>query len=78
MCNILGWNCILDDEESILVELMVCGFSRGEVAWVMRIETLLNDSPNISINMIQMAFKAIDPRVKILILHNLRRRTRMI
>ena len=52
MRKIFGWNCILDDEESILVELMIRGFSRGEVAWVMRIETLLNDSPKISINMI--------------------------
>ena len=52
MCNIFGWNCILDGEESILVELMIHGLSRGEVAWVMRIKTLLNDSPKISINMV--------------------------
>ena len=52
MGNIFGWNCILDDEESILVELMIRYFSRGEVAWVMWIETLLNDSPKISIDMI--------------------------
>src|SRR3989337_1463785 len=52
MRNIFGGNCILDDEESGLVELIVRGFSRREVAWVMRVETLLNDSPKISINMI--------------------------
>ena len=52
MRNIFGRNCILDDEESILVELMIRGFSRGEVAWVMQVETLLNDSPKVSINMV--------------------------
>ena len=48
MSKIFGRNCILDDEESILVELMICGFSWDEVAWVMQIETLLNDSPKVS------------------------------
>ena len=52
MSKIFGWNCILDDEESILIELIIRDFSRGEVAWVMQIETLLNDSPKISVNMI--------------------------
>ena len=52
MRNIFGRNCILDDEESILVELIIRGFSRGEVGWFMRIETLLNDSPKISVNVI--------------------------
>ena len=51
MREIFGWNCILNDEESILIELIVRGFSRGEVASVMRIETLFNDSPKISVNM---------------------------
>ena len=36
--KIFGWNCILDDEESILIELIIRGFPRSEVAWVMRIE----------------------------------------
>ena len=52
MRNIFGWNCILDDEESELVELIIRGFSRDKVAWVMRVETLLNDAPKISITMI--------------------------
>ena len=41
--KIFGWNCILDDEESILIELIIRDFSRGEVSWVMRIETFFND-----------------------------------
>ena len=52
MSNIFGWNCILDDEESILIELIIRGFSRGEVASVMRIATFFNDSSKISINMV--------------------------
>ena len=52
MCNIFGWNCILDDEESILIELIIRGFSRSEVAWIMRIETFFNDSPKVSVHMI--------------------------
>ena len=52
MCNIFGCNCILGDEERILVELMVRNFSRGEVAWIMWIETLFNDSPKVSVHMI--------------------------
>ena len=52
MREIFGENCILDDEESILIELIIRGFSRGEVAWVMQIETFFNDSPKISIHMI--------------------------
>ena len=67
MSNIFGWNCILDDEESILIELVIRGFSRGEVASIMRIKTFLNDSPKVSINMIQMTLKAINPIIKVLI-----------
>ena len=67
MSKIFGWNCILDDEESILIELIIRGFSRGEVASVMRIKTLFNDSPKVSINMVQMTLKAINPRIKVLI-----------
>ena len=52
VCNIFGRDSILDDEESILIELMIRGFSWGEVAWVMRIETFLNDSPKVSIDII--------------------------
>ena len=52
MTNIFGWNSILEDEESILIELIIRGFSWGEVASVVRIETLFNDSPKISVNMI--------------------------
>ena len=52
MRNIFGRDSILDDEKSILVELMIRSFSWGEVAWVMQIETLLNDSPKVSIDMI--------------------------
>ena len=50
--KIFGRNSILDDEESILIELMIHGFSRGEVACVMRIETFFNDSPKVSVHMI--------------------------
>ena len=50
--KIFGWNCILDYEESILIELIIRGFSWSEVASVMWIETFFNDSPNISIHMI--------------------------
>ena len=50
--EIFGENCILDDEESILIELIIHGFSRGEVSWVMWIEIFFNDSPKISIHMI--------------------------
>ena len=52
MREIFGENCPLDDEESILIELIIRGFSRSEVASVMRIETLFNDSLKISIHMI--------------------------
>ena len=52
MCNVSGWNCVLDDEEGILIELMIRGFSRGKVAWVMRIETFFNDSLKVSVHMI--------------------------
>ena len=52
MRKIFRWNCILDDEESILIELIIRGFSRSEVASVMRIKTCFNDSPKISINMV--------------------------
>ena len=52
MREIFGKDCILDDEESILIELMIHHFSRSEVASVMQIETLFNDSPKISIHMI--------------------------
>ena len=52
VCNIFGWDYILDNEEGGLVELMIRGFSRSEVAWVMRVETLLNNSPKISRTMI--------------------------
>ena len=51
MREIFGKDCILDDEESTLIELIIHGFLRGEVAWVMRIETLFNDSTKISIHM---------------------------
>ena len=50
--KIFGWNCILDDEESILIELIIRAFSRGEVASVMRIKTFFNDSPKVSVHMI--------------------------
>ena len=50
--EIFGGNCILDDEKIILIELIIHGFSKGEVASVMRIETFFNDSPKISIHMI--------------------------
>ena len=78
MSNIFGWNCILDDEESILIELIIRGFSRGEVASVMQIKAFFNNSPKVSINMVQMTLKAINPRIKVLIFHNLRGRTGMI
>ena len=52
MRKIFGKDCILDDEESILIELIVRGFSRSEVAWIMRIETFFNDSPKVSVHMI--------------------------
>ena len=52
MSKIFGWNCILNNEESGLVELIIRGFSRGEVAWIMRVETLLNNSPKVSVTMI--------------------------
>ena len=51
MREIFGKDSILDDEESTLIELIVHFFSRGEVAWVMRIETFFNDSPKVSIHM---------------------------
>ena len=50
--NIFGRNGFLENEESGLVELMIRGFSRSEVAWVVRVETLLNNSPKISRTMI--------------------------
>src|SRR5215216_6010113 len=78
MRNIFGWNCFLENEESGLVELIIRGFSRSEIAWVVRVETFLNNSPKISRTMIQMTFKAIDPRGKILIFHKLWRSTNMI
>ena len=52
MREIFGENCLLDDEERILIELIIHGFSRGEVAWVMWIETFFNDSLKISIHML--------------------------
>ena len=52
MREIFRKNCILNDEESILIELMVHGFSRGEVASVMWMETFFNDSPKVSVHMI--------------------------
>ena len=52
MCNVFGWNCILEDEESILIELIIRGFSWREVASVMRIDTFFNDYPKISVNMV--------------------------
>ena len=52
MREIFEKDCILDDEESTLIELIIHGFSRGEVAWVMWIETFFNDSPKISIHML--------------------------
>ena len=47
MRKIFGWDCFLDDEESILIELMIHDFSRSEVASIMRIKTFFNDSPEI-------------------------------
>ena len=47
MSNIFGRNSILEDEESIPIELIIRGFSRSEVAWIMRIETFFNDSPKV-------------------------------
>ena len=78
MSKIFGWNCILGDAESILIELIIRGFSRSEVASVMRIKTFFNDSPKVSINMVQMTLKMIKPRIKVLIFYNLRGRTGMI
>ena len=50
--KIFGKDSILDDEESTLIELVVHGFSRGEVAWIMWIETFFNDSLKVSVHMI--------------------------
>ena len=52
MRKIFGWDIFLDDEESILIELIIRGFSWGEVASAVRIETFFNDSPKISVNMV--------------------------
>ena len=52
MRKIFGWDCFLDDEESILIELMIHNFSRSEVTSVMRIKAFFDDSPKVSVHMI--------------------------